>query len=148
MATTNRQAHSGNLIQILQDNRKVGVIQSLRLNDDFAPEPLSGVGEVTVVEHVTTIARFSLTVQYMALRRQTMFSEGLAHVTSEDSLVGKVFDIEVSDKVTGRVLKKYESCTYASGDVEITKHAIIAKSAQFMALRTSGDMTTNEPPVA
>lgn len=146
MARTNLLAHSGNLIVVKQDNREVGVIQSLRMNDDYAPEPLSGVGEVTVQEHVTTVARYSLTVQYMALRRQSMFSEGLAHVTSEDSLRGKIFDIEVQDKITGRVLKKYEGCTFASGDVEVTKHAIVAISAQFMALRTSDDMTTREAP--
>jgi len=146
MARTNLLAHSANLIVIKQDNREVGVIQSLRMNDDYAPEPLSGVGEVTVQEHVTTVARYSLTVQYMSLRRQSMFSEGLAHITPEDSLRGKVFDIEVQDKITGRVLKKYEGCTFASGDVEVTKHAIVSKSAQFMALRTDFDMTTNEPP--
>lgn len=144
MARTNLLAHSANLIVVKQDNKEVGVIQSLRMNDDYAPEPLSGIGEVTVQEHVTTVARYSLTVQYMSLRRQSMFSEGLAHITSEDSLRGTVFDIEVQDKITGRVLKKYETVTFASGDVEITKHAIVAKSAQFMALRTSGDMTTGE----
>lgn len=140
MARTNLLAHSGNLIVIKQDNIEVGVIQSLRLNDDYAPEPLSGVGEITVQEHVPTIARYSLTVSYMVLRRQTMFSEELANITPEDALRGKEFDIEVLDKITGAVLKKYEGCFFASGDIEITKHAIISSSSQFMARRTSGTM--------
>ncbi len=39
MARTNLLAHSGNLIIVKQDNKEVGVIQSLRMNDDYAPEP-------------------------------------------------------------------------------------------------------------
>ena len=36
------------------------------------------------------------------------------------------------------LLRKYEGCSYASGDVDVTKNAIIMSSAQFMALRVSG----------
>lgn len=140
MATTNRLAHSANQVVIRQDNSIVGVIQSLRANDDFAPEPLSGVGDITVQEHVPTVARYSLNVSYMSLRRQSMFSEQVAFETPEDALVGTIFDIEVQDKDTGAILRKYEGCSFASGDVEITKHQIIVTNAQFLALRASGLM--------
>lgn len=137
MATTNRRAHSANQVIVKQDNRIVGVIQSVRANDDFAPEPLSGVGDITVQEHVPTVARYSLNIAYMALRTQTMFSEGVAFETPEDALEGKIFDIEVHDKETGAILRKYEGCSFASGDVEITKHQIVVTNAQFLALRAS-----------
>ncbi len=140
MATTNRLAHSANQVVIRQDNNVVGVIQSLRANDDFAPEPLSGVGDITVQEHVPTVARYSLNVSYMSLRRQSMFSEFVAFETPEDALVGTIFDIEIQDKETGNILRKYEGCSFASGDVEVTKHQIIVTNAQFLALRASGLM--------
>ena len=143
MSTINRLAQSGNQIVVKQDNKTVGLIQSVRANDDFGPEPLSGIGEITAQEHVPTMARYSLSVSYMSLRKQSMFSENVAFDTPEDALLGTIFDIVIQDKDTGSELRKYEGCSFASGDIEISKHQIVVTNAQFMALRASGNMLSS-----
>lgn len=56
----------------------------------------------------------------------------------DDALEGKVFDIVVKSKDDGEELRKYTGCSYASGDVEVQKHAILVSNAQFNALNVSG----------
>lgn len=49
-----------------------------------------------------------------------------------------MFDFEVLDKESGDLLRKYVSCSYASGSVEVSKHAIVMGSGVFNALDVVG----------
>jgi hypothetical protein len=49
-----------------------------------------------------------------------------------------VMDFEVVDKDSGQLLRKYTGCSYASGDAEVSKHAILMQSAVFNALDVVG----------
>lgn len=138
MARTNLLVHSGNRIVVRLDGKTVGLIQSLRASDDFAPEPASGIGNIEVQEYVPTMARHNLNISMMTLNDKTMFGEGLQDENGAATLLGRVFDIEVFDKSTGKLLRKYVDCKYASGDVEVTKHAIVVTNAVFVALTASG----------
>ncbi len=134
----NVKTQSGNRVVVMFDGMQVGLIQSVSMNDDYAPEPASGVGDIHVQEYVPTQARHSLTVSNMLLKRSSMLSKGISMENGDAVLQGLVFDFEWYDKDTGNLLRKYTGCSYASGSLEVAKHAIIMQSGQFNALDVTG----------
>lgn len=138
MAQINQNVRSGNRIVVMLDGKQVGLVQSVRMSDDYAPDAASGIGDIHVQEHVPTIARHSISISTMVLKRKTMRELGISAENGDDVLLGRVFDIESYDKDTGELLRKYMGCTYASGDLEVQKHAIVMSSGTFLALNVSG----------
>jgi hypothetical protein len=134
----NRKVQSGNRIIITYDGFQVGMIQSVRMNDDYSPEPASGIGDIHAAEYVPTMARHSLTVSRMILITDKMRERGIFAENGDAMLQGLVFDIETYSKDSGDLLRKYISCSYASGDLEVSKHQIMIGSGQFNALDVSG----------
>jgi hypothetical protein len=82
--------------------------------------------------------RHSLSVSAMLLNRGSMLEAGLASENGDAMLAGLVFDIEVYSKDDGTLLRKYVGCSYASGDLEVSKHAIVMSSGMFNALDVVG----------
>src|SRR3546814_7608726 len=98
------------------------------MKDAYPPEPASGSGDIHVQEYVPTMARHTLNVSAMLLNRGAMLEAGIAAENGDAMLQGLVFDIEVYDKDTGTLLRKYVGCSYASGDLEVSKHSIVIQS--------------------
>jgi hypothetical protein len=136
--TSNLKTRTGNKIAVTFGGLQIGLLQSVRLNDDYAPEPASGIGDIHVQEYVPTMARHSISVQAMALNKGSMIAAGAAAENGDAMLQGLVFDIEHYSMPDGALLRKYVGCSYASGDIEITKHAIVMQSGQFNALDVTG----------
>ena len=67
MSTVNKNVRSANRVKVFFNNLEVGLVQSVRMNDDYGPEPASGIGDIHVTEYVPTMARHSLNVQTMML---------------------------------------------------------------------------------
>lgn len=139
MAAKNLRTRSGNRIQAVFDGLKIGLIQNVRMSDDYAPDPASGIGDIHVQEYVPTVARHNLNVTAMVLIRGAMLESGIVPINGDGALLGLVFDIEVFDKQTGDLLRKYVGCSYASGDLEVSKHTIIMQSGTFNALDVTGN---------
>jgi hypothetical protein len=123
---------------VVFDGKQIGLVRSVRANDDYAPEPASGIGDIHVQEYVPTMARHSLTVQSMVLIKGAMLEAGIAAENGDAMLQGLVFDLEVYDKDNGNLLRKYTGVSYASGDIEMQAHQILVQSGQFNALDVSG----------
>lgn len=134
----NRNVRSGNQIKVFFDGIEVGLVQSIQTHDDYAPEPASGVGDIHVQEYVPTQARHSVTISCMMLNKNKLEAAGIIPENGDAVLNGYVFDVEKYDNVTGDLIRKYTGCSYASGSIETTKHAIVTRSAQFNALDVSG----------
>lgn len=138
MAKQNLKTRTGNRIAVVFDGKQIGLLQSVRMSDDYGPEPASGVGDIHVQEWVPTMARHSLSVSAMMLNRQAMLEAGIAAENGDAVLQGLVFDIEVYSKDDGTLLRKYVGCSYASGDMDVSKHAIVVQSGVFNALDVVG----------
>lgn len=134
----NRNVRSGNQIKVFFDGKEVGLVQSVNSNDDYSPEPASGIGDIHVQEYVPTMARHSLSISQMMLQKDALMAAGIVPENGDAVLKGYVFDLESYDNVSGDLLRKYTGCSYASGSIETTKHAIVTRSAQFNALDVSG----------
>ncbi|HCE08543.1 MAG TPA: hypothetical protein DEQ40_08075 [Oxalobacteraceae bacterium] len=135
---TNLKVRTGNRILVQFDGRTVGLVQSVRMNDDYAPEPASGIGDIHIQEWVPTQARHSLSVSAMVLNAGSLRAAGISMENGDAVLQGLVFEFVTQSKDDGSVLKKYIGCSYASGDVSVEKHAIVMNSAQFNCLDTVG----------
>src|SRR5579872_6173055 len=131
MSSTNLQARSGNKIFVKFNNTTVGLCQDIRFTEDYGPTEASGIGNIHVQEWVPTMARYQISTRFMLLNTQSMYNAGIAPVDGNTTLQGIVIDIEVIDSGTGITLRKYVGCSYASGDVQITKHQIVITSAAF-----------------
>lgn len=140
MATQNLKVRSGNRIAVMFDGKLLGLIQSVRPSDDYSPEAASGIGDIHAVEYVPTMARHQIAVQGLVLFKGAMLEAGIMMENGDAVLQGLVFDIEIYSKDDGKLLRKYTGASYASGSLEINKHAIIAASAQFNALDATGKM--------
>lgn len=138
MARENLQTRSGNRIVVIFDGKQIGLVQNVSMNDDYSPEPASGIGDIHVTEYVPTMARHSLNVSTMVLNRGAMRDAGIAAENGDAMLLGNVFDIEVLSRDDGTLLRKYTGCSYASGSMEVSKHSIVMANAMFNALDVTG----------
>jgi len=139
MATSNLKTQSGNRIVVEFDNKNIGLIQSVRAQDNYGLEPASGIGDIHVIENVPSKAIHTVSVNSMVLMVGSMRSAGIAALNGDAVLAGLVFDIVIYSKDTGKVLRKYVSCSYESGDVDVQAHRIVMETGQFKALDVTGD---------
>ena len=135
----NRNVRSGNQINVIFDGKQIVLIHNISINDDYAPEPSSGIVDIHVQEWVPTMARHQLSVSAMLLNKSQLQAAGIVPENGDAVLQGLVFDIEQYDGLTGALLRKYAGVSYASGSIETQKHAIVTSNAQFNALDVSGD---------
>ena len=144
---------SSNRFTILMGGVAVGLLQDLRCQDDYSPEPASGIGSISVYEYVPTLARYTISTSQACMFIGSLRRIGVSFENGEDALKGMTFTIEVYDRTTDStvsegstspvtiaaesgtttLLRRYEKCSFASGDVEIRKNAIIVTSATINA---------------
>jgi hypothetical protein len=131
---------SGNLITVEIGGFLVGCCQSARLADSYALEDASGCGDIHVIEHVPTKATHTVSVTNMCLFTGALRGNGHT-LNGDQALEGLVFDITVNGVgplTPGGTQRQYLSCSYDSGDVDITAHRITVASGQFKALDVIG----------
>ena len=133
----NANVRSANRLVIVFDGRQVGALQSVRQSDDYGLEGVYGIGDIDPIEHVPTAARYTLSVSNVVFKTHQMRAAGLVPQNGQEALKGLVFDIEQYDKETGRLLVAYRGCSYASGDMDVSRNAIVMSNATFMALTKS-----------
>ncbi|PJA24954.1 MAG: hypothetical protein COX57_05700 [Alphaproteobacteria bacterium CG_4_10_14_0_2_um_filter_63_37] len=137
MAKINQKVRTGNQVIVLIDGVAVGMAQSARLSSSYGLEAASGIGNIDPQEHVPTQGRYEVSMSRMTLVVDKMPS-GVVPENGDAALTGYVFDLEVQDKATGEVLRKYLGCSYDSGDIDVQKHRITVSNARFLALSVSG----------
>ena len=138
MATQNIKVVTGNRIVVEFDGKVVGLIQSIQPSDSYAMEPASGLGDIHVQEHVPTRAQHRVEVTNMTLFSGSMRAAGIVPENGDAALAGTVLDICIYSKDTGKVMRKYASCSYDSGSVDVTAHRILMARGSFLALDVSG----------
>jgi hypothetical protein len=143
MATNKVTVQTGNLVYVLLDNARIGMIQSLRAGDDYGQQEVSEIGNIHVVEYVPTLARHTLTAAVVSLKAESLESDGVAPENGDEVLQGRVFDVSVIDKTTGNELRRYINCTFASGDMEVTRHQVIVRNVTLLATDVRGKFKVN-----
>ena len=135
---TNLKTQSGNRVIVEFGGQAVGLIQSARLSDSYALEDASGIGDIHVIEHVPSKATHSVAVSAMVLFVGSLRAVGAIPENGDATLLGLVFDFVSYSRDTGQALRKYISCSYDSGDSDISAHRIVMTSGTFKALDVQG----------
>lgn len=127
------KVYSGNTILVVIKNRPVGLLQDVTADEDFAPEPASGIGDPRVVEYVPTMYRISLAVSSMSLRKDSLFSVGVFPENIETYLATEPFTVLVIDKVTRKTIRQYNNCIFGRGTLAVRKHTIVSHNCTLLA---------------
>ena len=137
--------YTGNLITIEFAGQTIGTIASMTVNDDYGPEPVSGIGSIGVYEYPPTMARHTLSVEYAILKKRSLINMGVVPENGCERLDGYELDIIIHDKngcdaskTEGTALRAYRKCTLASGSFQIQAHRVIMSNATFNARQVSG----------
>ena len=138
MATRNVQVQSGNRIVVELDGKPVGLIQSLRASEDYGLEPAYGIGDIDPVENVPTRASYTLSITAMVLILSNLRALGIATENGDGALTGRVYDIVFYSKDTLQILRKYMSCSWASGDISVDANRITMQQGQMRGLGVTG----------
>ena len=138
--TTRLFAKTGNKILVQFGGKTIGLCQSCDIQEDYSPEPCSGMGDISVTEYVPTMARYTVHVEEMVLNAGSMRSAGIIPGDANDMLKGNVFEISFVSTHAGvpALDRVIQGCSYASGNVQIRKHAIVVASAVFNAIAVKG----------
>lgn len=146
MATNNRRTYVSNRIDlVLDDQYRIGAVQSVEVQMSFALEPISGVGSVRVLEWIPTMARISVNCDTVYIFSEEMEQVGrqLVPQRADDSMFGWVFDIYAQPDqfdVPGYGAAAYskvwkaQGCSFDSGSFRVAKHGAVGRACSFMAL--------------
>lgn len=138
-------ARTGNIIQIELGDTTIGTIASMTANDDYGPEPVSGIGSILVFEYPPTMARHTISVEYAVLKKSSLIAAGVMPENGCERLKGLELDIVVYSKLPcgakGAPLRKYRFCTLASGSLNVQAHRVVMSNATFNARDVEGGMT-------
>lgn len=127
------KVYSGNNIMVVIKNKPVGLLQDVTADEDFAPEPASGVGDPRVVEYVPTMYRISLAVSSMSLKKDSLFSVGVFPENINKYLATDPFTVVVVDKVTNKIIRQYLNCIFGRGTLSVRKHTIVSHNCTLLA---------------
>jgi len=127
---------TGNIISIKIGGTEVGRAQNITADTDFGLEDVSGIGDVEVQEHVNTKITHTFSMEKFIINKKTLLELGIVPV-SEDVLTMGVIDIEILEKTSGTLIKKYESCSCQTYNLRVAAHQIVGESATWRALSCS-----------
>ena len=127
------KVYSGNTITVMINGKEVGLLQEVSADEDFAPEPASGIGNPQVIEYVPTINRISLAVGSMSLRKDSLFSAGVYPENITKYLQTNPFQVQIIDKVSGKTVRMYNNCIFARGTLNLRKHTIVSHNCTLLA---------------
>lgn len=131
---TNVQTQSGNRIVVEFDGKQVGLCQSVKPTDNYAPEAAYGIGDIHALEYVPTKAQHSIVVKNLVLMKDNLRALGILPENGDEVLKGHVFDLCIYGKDDGKLLRKFVGCSYATGSFEVAANKIVSDEVTFNAL--------------
>jgi hypothetical protein len=136
--TPNVKTITGNRVIVEFGGVQVGAVQSVRMSDNYARESVSGIGDIHSLEFPPTRAEHSISVSNMTLYVGNMRQAGISPINGDDVLQGLELDIVSYSRDTGAVLRKYEGCSFDSGETSVDAHRIVMQSSQWKCRDVTG----------
>lgn len=132
------KVYSGNTIMVVINNKPIGLLQDMTADEDFAPEPASGIGDPRVVEYIPTMYKISLAVSSMALKKDSLFSVGIFPENIDTYLATNPFTVVIIDKVSKNTIRQYNNCIFGRGTLSVRKHTIVSHNCTLFATEALG----------
>jgi hypothetical protein len=135
-------SYEANTTRVVIDGIEVTLLADVRMEDDYAPEPVSGIGDIHMTEYYPTRAMHRATINGVIRRDEQRVADQIFLENGDAALERKTFEIELFDKRSGVMLRKLESAQHAGGNVSVTAHRIALMAANFVAIDATGDLNS------
>jgi hypothetical protein len=130
--------YTGNEVDVFLGGSKAFLLQTIVMSDDYGQQEVSGIGNIHTEEFVPSYARHNATVDRFCLRKDSMADVVLEN--GDDAMKGMEFDIEVFEKKTGSLLRKYIGSKMTSGRMTNAAHRVSITDSAFVARDAEGKM--------
>ena len=124
--------YTGNEVDVYLDGVKVDLLQTISGNSSYGQQPASGIGDIHNKEHLPSRAEHQITIDRMALRKDSLVAMDIILENGDAAMRGKTFDIEIFSK-EGPLLHKFIKAVNDSNRVNVTAHRIVISDAVFVA---------------
>jgi len=131
---------TGNEVDVYLDGIQAEALQTITGSDDYGHQPVSGVGNIHVMEYVPERAMHQVTIDRMAMRKDQLVKAGIVQENGDSAMRGKVFDVEIFHK-EGALMKKYVKAVCSSARMTVTAHRVTISDAVFLARDTVGTLS-------
>ena len=139
MTTAAKQSvHSGHTILLKIKGKTIGRAQGIDGDRSFGTEGVYEIGSIMPQEHVNNRYEGSINIERFFVRENDLANAGYAAL-GEEVLKRDIITIEVVDKYTGKIIRRYHGCTIVSYRETFRVNAIAGENAVFTYLRSSGN---------
>lgn len=138
------QVFGGHTAKILIGGREVGFFFDVSYSVDYGLQDVPVLGQTTVVEHQQTRYIVSGEARQYFIRNEIINPEdAVMPKTAAEAIRKDTFDLDIIDKVSGRVVIRLESVTLASGSAGISAGQLVSKRIAFRAINTRSGGQSN-----
>jgi len=131
------QVFGGHTAKVIVGGREVGFFFDVSYSVDYGTQDVPVLGQTTVVEHQQTRYIVSGECRQYLIRDEILSpGAGILPTTAAEAVRKGIFDLDIVDKVTGKVVIRLEKVTLASGSAGISSGQLVSKRMAFRAINT------------
>lgn len=132
----NQTVHTGHTILLKIGGNTIGRAQGVDGDRSFGTEGIYEIGSIMPQEHVNNRYEGSVNIERFLVRKKDLATAGYAAL-GEEVLKRDIITIEVIDKYTCEVIRRYHGCTIVNYRETFRVNAIAGENATFTYLRAS-----------
>jgi hypothetical protein len=127
----------GHTAKVLIGGKEVGFFFDLSYSVDFGLQDAPVLGQTTVVEHQQTRYIVSGEFRQYFIRDELVNPDSaILPKTAAEAIRQGAFDLDVIDKVSGKVIIRLEDVSLASGSAGFSTGQLVSKRVSFRAINT------------
>lgn len=130
------QVFGGHTAKIIYDGKELGFFFDVSYSIDYGLQDVGVLGQTTVVEHQQTRYAVSGDARRYMIRDEIVNGKGLAPLSAAEAIRQDSFDLDIIDKISGKVVIRLESVTLASSSAAMATGQLTSQRISFRAINT------------
>lgn len=125
-----------NKTKVMIDGAEMILLSDIDIDDSYALERVSGIGDIHVKENVPTVAQHVFTLNGYIPKPEPSWVQGIIPENGDVALQGRTFSVEVFEQ--NGLKRKYVEASCNRGRATLRAHMLFMKNAEFYALDAVG----------